>query len=264
MNSAFFVSIPHSGEKIAPECPWLQNLNEAVLFRDSDRFVDQLYQPAITAMNLESVYSPWHRYVIDLNRLPEHIEDEAVEAGGPPLARFHKKGLHWVQTSFGESLLAKPLARELHLTLLTKYYWPFHQQVAAIHARRMAEYGVSRQLDLHSMPSVATKMHSDNGKRRPQVVISDFLGKASDQEFVERVLSAFTKEFLEVNYNDPYIGGGITEKYGQPTKGQSCVQIELRRDMYMDEDSKQLLPAEAAQLSEKLHRCLLEIASTYL
>lgn len=258
----FFVSIPHSGEKVPEECYWLKALSEPHLMRDVDRFVDRLYEKSIATLELELVYSPWHRYVVDLNRLPEHIESASVEGQENVLTDFHNKGLHWVKTTFGEKLLDKPMSRELHESLVKNYYQNFHDEVKKMHDKYFEKHAYSLQLDLHSMPSKGTALHADPGKLRPEVVISDYLGKSTEAKFLDVVLDAFQEQFTEVSLNDPYIGGGITRKFGQPTEGHNCIQIELRRDMYMNEDTKKLIPEKADALSEKLESALKKISNS--
>jgi N-formylglutamate deformylase len=38
-----------------------------------------------------------------------------------------------------------------------------------------------------------------------------------------------------VRRNDPYAGGYITRHYGRPREGVHALQIEIARDLYMDE-----------------------------
>jgi N-formylglutamate amidohydrolase len=42
---------------------------------------------------------------------------------------------------------------------------------------------------------------------------------------------------LSVALNDPYKGGYITTHHGRPADGIHAIQVELRRDLYMDEDT---------------------------
>ena len=37
--------------------------------------------------------------------------------------------------------------------------------------------------------------------------------------------------------NDPYKGGFITAHHGRPADNIHAIQIEMRRDLYMDEDT---------------------------
>jgi N-formylglutamate amidohydrolase len=252
-----FLTSPHSGEKIAPECDWLKNLSKEHLFRDADLFVDKLYEDLASDLGLDLISAEFNRYVVDLNRSENDIEAASVEGVINDIGRFHLKGLHWVQTTQSELLLKTPMSLELHKILVANYYRPWHQKVQDAYSLRK-EKGFSDvyQLDCHSMPSVATSAHADPGKYRPQVVVSDFLGKSCNSNYKDLVLKAFKTEFTEVNYNDPYIGGGITAKYGKPELGQHCIQIELRRDMYMDEDNKVLNTEDAETLKSKLQSVL--------
>ncbi|MCX7979196.1 MAG: N-formylglutamate amidohydrolase, partial [Bdellovibrionaceae bacterium] len=100
----FFVTIPHSGEKIPPESPWLVGLPEAVLLRDVDRFVDLLYQPALQSLKIPFVKTEWHRYAADLNRVPEDVDASSV-AGNPNPPGVHNRGFHWTVPTHNEPLL---------------------------------------------------------------------------------------------------------------------------------------------------------------
>lgn len=69
----FFISIPHSGEKIPDQTPWLNQLPEALLMSDVDRYVDRLYKPTLEELKIPFETTVWHRYAVDLNRIPEDI-----------------------------------------------------------------------------------------------------------------------------------------------------------------------------------------------
>ena len=49
-----------------------------------------------------------------------------------------------------------------------------------------------------------------------------------------------------VRRNDPYAGGYITRHYGRPREGVHALQIEIARELYMDEGRIERLPAFAA------------------
>jgi N-formylglutamate deformylase len=46
---------------------------------------------------------------------------------------------------------------------------------------------------------------------------------------------------LHVAANDPYKGGFITTHHGRPAEGIHAIQLELRRDLYMDEESYEIV-----------------------
>ena len=74
----FFITMPHSGEQIPAACDWLINLPEEILMCDVDRYIDVLYQPAIEVLNIRSEKTAWHRYAVDLNRIPTDIDETSV------------------------------------------------------------------------------------------------------------------------------------------------------------------------------------------
>jgi N-formylglutamate amidohydrolase len=137
----------------------------------------------------------------------------------------------------GEKLIPTPMSMELHQKLVDEFYTPFHQKVESM-SQSFAPSEVFH-LDLHSMPSQGTAMHSDPGQKRADIVVSDYHGKSSRRDFVNLVKEAYESVGFSVAYNWPYIGGGITQLYGRPEKLHHTVQVELNRATYMNESTKQ-------------------------
>ncbi|MFK8138202.1 MAG: N-formylglutamate amidohydrolase [Bdellovibrionales bacterium] len=254
---ALFLTCPHAGEQIPPEVEWLQRLSEEHLMRDVDRYVDRLYRGITKERDLEFIVTDIHRYVVDLNRSSEDIESLSVEGVEKELNKFHKMGLHWVETTQGEPLLTSPMSKSLHLDLVQKYWKPFYSKVQKAHDKRIDSFGKSFQLDCHSMPSLATAAHTDSsGSKRPRFVISDYHGVSSEEPFRELVLQVFKSYFSDTSYNSPYVGGKITQHFGNPERNQNCIQIEIRRDLYMNEDSKMFKVKEGQELIDQLNEVI--------
>lgn len=255
----FFISIPHSGEEVPNEAKWLRGLPEPLLMCDVDRFVDRLYDPVIRKLTLPVVKTRWHRYVVDLNRLPSDVDADSVLGSEKPSGKF-TTGLHWVKTTKGERLMPNPITSELHNHLVDQYFEPFHQSVRDQYAQFKAKgYRAVFHLDAHSMPSMGTKAHRDPGERRADVVVSDFEGRSCDSKYKDIVYKAFEETGLKVAYNWPYIGGRVTQTYGHPKLGQHAIQVELNRDLYMNETSKQWIQPAAEQLSARIEQAIEKI-----
>lgn len=257
----FFISIPHSGERVPAEATWLENLPEAVLMCDVDRFVDRLYQPAVDELNLACVKTQWHRYAIDLNRLPSDVDVESV-SGSPNAAGKFTTGLHWVKTTRGTRLMPGPISMPRHDQLVQKYFEPFHADVRETY-EFFRERGAGKiyHLDAHSMPSKGTSAHNDPGETRADIVISDQKGVSCEPWFKDLVLSAYAQTGLKVSYNWPYYGGRVTQTYGRPQEQQHAIQVEISRALYMNEETKQIEPERAGRLAEKLKLALATILS---
>lgn len=256
----FFLTIPHSGEIVPVEAQWLKGLAEVVLFRDVDRFVDKLYAPAIAALKLPAVVAEFHRYAVDLNRVPEDVDQDSVQGSHNPSGMF-PLGFHWVQTTYGERLMKQPISQELHELLRARYYQPFQERVQAEFARfRAAGFKAIFHLDAHSMPSKGTAAHRDSGEERPQIVVSDQDGTSCMTEYSDLVRRSYEAVGFKVSYNWPYKGGRITQVYGKPALGQHTLQVEMNRSLYMDEESKQLLPDKAAAVQKQVAQALRLVA----
>jgi N-formylglutamate deformylase len=253
---AFFISIPHSGERVPQETPWLHGLPEAILMCDVDRFVDRLYKHVVDELALACVITQWHRYVVDLNRLPDDVDSDSVENHPNPSGKF-TTGLHWVKTTKGTKILPKPMSVALHNQLVNRYFEPFHSDIRDT-------YGFFREqgskeifhIDAHSMPSKGTTAHRDPGETRADIVVSDCEGKSCAPQFKDLVMSAYQQAGLRVAYNWPYLGGRVTQTYGKPEKGQQAIQVEINRALYMDEETKQWIPEKAQALSQKLSQAI--------
>jgi N-formylglutamate amidohydrolase len=243
--SNFMITIPHSGEEIPPEASWLKKLPEEILMCDVDRYVDILYDPTLKAFEIPSVKTNWHRYAGDLNRLPDDVDAGSVE-GHPTPAGPHLRGFHWVITTTEVKLMPQPISKEIHQKLVDRIYTPFHAQVQGLAGRLKKLNGVVYHIDAHSMPSVGTKQHKDPGQRRADIVVSDSLGKSSSAAFKDLVIQSYKEAGFNVAYNWPYVGGRLTEQYGRPQENHHTIQVELNRDLYMDEKTKKLKSSHIA------------------
>lgn len=249
---AFFISIPHSGERVPAEATWLHGLPEPILMCDADRYVDRLYQPVVDSLKLGLVTTQWHRYAVDLNRLAEDVDADSVEGSANASGKF-TSGLHWVKTTRGQKIMPKPITKALHEQLVARYFEPFHDDVRDIYGF-FRERGAKKiyHLDAHSMPSKGTSAHRDPGQTRAAIVVSDCEGKSCEAWYKDLVCEAYAQAGLEVAYNWPYLGGRVTETYGKPAEGQHAIQVEINRDLYMDEETKAWIPQKAKELSAKL------------
>jgi N-formylglutamate deformylase len=255
-----FVSIPHSGEKIPEQAVWLKGLPEEILMSDVDRFVDALYKPALQQLEIPYQLTEWHRYAVDLNRIPSDI-DEASVAGASKKAGTHNDGYHWVMTKNEVALMKEPMSSNVHQELTHLIYEPFHAGVRN-HYDSFKASGIKNifHMDVHSMPSLGTRQHRDPGEKRADIVVSDCLGKSCHAHFRDLVIAAYATVGFKVGYNWPYMGGRVTEQYGQPLVGQHAIQVELNRGLYMDERTKQLLP-QHQEVQHKILKALSYIKS---
>lgn len=250
------ITIPHSGERVPDEAHWLKMLPETLLMFDVDRYVDRLYQPVIASIGVPSVKTEWHRYAVDLNRLPDDVDCDSVEGHANPSGKF-ARGLHWSITTKSEKLMPGPMPRATHDAIVKKYFEPFHAEVREqLEELRSRGAKVTYHIDAHSMPSVGTKEHLDPGERRADIVVSDCDGKSCSTFFKDLVMRAYQDSGFSVAYNWPYKGGRVTETYGHPEKSQEAIQVELNRALYMNEATKRLNEDSLESIQSRLAKAV--------
>jgi len=257
------MTVPHSGETVPQEAFWLNGTPEETLLTDVDRFVDELYLPAVSALGIPLLKTEIHRYAADLNRYPSDIDSGTVEGAQEPSGQF-KKGFIWSETTQGTRLLFKPIPQAVHQLLVTRYHDPFHalfQQAVRDLQQKLPKRTIFH-LDCHSMPSQGTQAHSDAGQRRPDIVVSDWNGKSASPAFRDLVFGAFQDQGFQVSLNHPYLGGRITQRYGRPELRHETIQIELNRALYMQEfgpRTKKVLTPSFSDLQLRLQLALEKI-----
>lgn len=240
------VSVPHAGTVVPLEDAPLLALEGQALLRDADLFVDRLCA-GVPALGVPVIRARVSRYVLDVNRSPDDVDREVCGELERP-HRVSARGLVWRVTTDGAPVLKRPLTRVELEDRIARIHRPYHEVVAALLEERRARFGYAILLDVHSMPSTGRPGHADPGARRADIVPGDVRG-ASCATAVSRLL---VEHFQAVGYavrpNDPYMGGFITRHHGRPARGIHAIQLEMNRDLYMDEEALRYDEPKAARL----------------
>jgi len=248
--SPVLVEVPHSGLHVPPEVePEIDTTPSAVL-RDSDIYVDQLYQraPENGATLLVSRVS---RYVVDLNRGPEEVDSAAVPRH-PRARHIPARGVVWRARTDGTPLLRAPLTIEQFTQRLSRFYEPYHQTLREVAAQIRKEHGQVMILAAHSMPSTGRRVLGGGAVRRADVVPGTRGRSTADGRIIDLIDSHFREAGLSVKHDDPYRGGWTTSSYGAPKRKQHAVQIELNRALYVDERTSEIKKNDFVQLQRVL------------
>jgi N-formylglutamate deformylase len=239
------VSVPHAGNEVGS---FAAALVPALDVRcDADLFVDELYAGAPRGAFIRARVS---RFVCDLNRDPDDVSPRAVPAHPAP-RNADGRGFVWEVTTTGAPALARPLTLE-EWQARRAIHAGYHGAIAAALERARARFGFAVLVDGHSMPSVGRQGHADPGRPRADIVPGDRDGTSCAPALSHAVGEHFRKHGLSVAFNEPYRGGFITAHHGRPAENVHSIQIEMRRDLYMDEATFTRLPAPMAKLSQVL------------
>ncbi len=230
------VGVPHAGDWIPDEVRSEMIIGDQVLRRDLDLYVDKLWKaaPSLGATLLVSQVS---RYVVDLNRAIDDVSPLTVEGGVRVTAPgyYQDRGVVWQTTTSGKAVMAGPMSKSQFDKRIAQYYTPYHQALAIEIERVRKKFGFCVLIDGHSMPSMGRRGHSDPGRERAQIVPGDVDGASCDRTLRFVVEENFREHGYSVRSNEPYKGGWITRKYGEPSRRIHAIQIEVRRDLYMNE-----------------------------
>jgi N-formylglutamate deformylase len=231
-TSPLVVSVPHAGLGTAG---FERALNLELDVRcDADMFVDRLYRIGEPDGPEVFIAAKTSRFVCDMNRDPDDVSSGAVPEHPKP-RNADGRGFIWAITTTGVPALARPLALD-EWRERTALHAAYHDAIARALARARDRFGFAILLDGHSMPSRGRAGHKDPGRSRADVVPGDRDGTSCAPALTAHVTRHFEVVGLCVVPNEPYKGGFITTHHGRPADRIHAIQIELRRDLYMDED----------------------------
>lgn len=233
-ESPVVVEVPHAGLGLLDAEAMAFTLAPArSVARDADLYVDALFEEA-PLEGASLIVARTSRYVLDLNRGEADFDHEAAEGGGStPLPR----GLVWRRTTEGEPALAAPLPRAELERRLSIVYRPYHAALRALVDAKRARFGFAVLLCAHSMPSRGRRGHLDAGAARADIVPGSRGRTTAAGIFIDAV-DAHAREFgFSVRHDEPYRGGFSTGHYGRPAEQVHAVQVEIGRQLYMDEET---------------------------
>jgi N-formylglutamate deformylase len=240
------VSVPHAGIVVPDEDRGALALHDGALLKDADLFVDRLVKNA-PRLGAPLLVADVSRYVLDVNRGPDDVDAEVCPELAHP-AKSSSRGLIWRLTTDGAAILQRPLSKREVDSRTSRIHVPYHHTLAALLEDRRQRFGFAILLDAHSMPSLGRTGHADPGMRRADVVPGDVRGQSCDARLTRAVIDHFERAAFAVRPNDPYMGGFVTRHHGRPQKGVHAIQLELNRDLYMDETSCTYLDKRADKL----------------
>lgn len=256
--SAILVEVPHSGLQIPEEVETEMRASPSAVLRDSDLYVDQLYERA-PEFGAAMVIARASRYVVDLNRSPVDIDLAAVPKH-PRARAIPARGVVWRATTDGTPLLRAPLQVEQFNRRMRLFYEPYHTALRTTAERIRREHGQVLVLAAHSMPSKGRRLPTGELLPRADVVPGTRGRSTADARIIDLIDAHFREAGLTVKHDDPYRGGWTTQRYGLPQKKCHAVQIELNRALYVDEATSEPKTEGFAELQTVLSALLGKLA----
>lgn len=237
--------IPRSGRDYPNDFKSPASFNEVKT--SISMYVEELFDEA-PANGATWLYACFPNAYIDANRHEHDIDPTLIDGTlDTPFEPTEKSklgvGLIHSVTDANKALLQQtPIATADLQRRLDAFYWPYHNELAAILKNMQADAGIAHHVSCHSMSSIARAVSKDAGEQRSDFDIGDRHGETCNREFVDTV-QAFLGGFgYDVTINKHFAGAESIRKHGEPANGIQSLQIETRRGLYMDEESYQKRP----------------------
>ena len=232
-----FVS-PHSGRSYPEALLAAARLDALSLRRSEDSFVDELFAAApehgapLLAATFPRAWCDANREPWELDpamfadRLPSWVNTTSarVAAGLGTIARV---------VASGEAIYRDKLSFADAERRIRTCWQPFHDMLGTLITETRDAFGVCLLVDCHSMPTHGQASRS--GTRPADFVLGDAHGTACAPRLTRLVEGLLSGLGYTVRRNDPYAGGYITRHYGRPREDVHALQIEIARELYMDE-----------------------------
>lgn len=243
------LGMPHTGTDVPPDV-W-ETLNETGrALADTDWHIDRLYNGL--GLDVSTVRTPLHRYVIDVNRGPDgaSLYPGLNTTGLCPLTDFDGAAIYREGAAPDEA----EVARRTDL-----YHTPYHEALSTELARVRAKHGVALLYDCHSIRSVIPHLFDET---LPDLNIGTN-SSTSCAPIIERAVT--TRCRAEQSYtsvlNGRFKGGWTTRHYGQPADNVHAIQMELAQSTYMEEVAPWAWRADKAErIRPLLYRILNDLA----
>ena len=256
------LSCPHAGTFLPEDLRRASALDDDVLLQATDFGVLDLVKPAATALSVPLVVCGYSRAYCDVNRDRDELDPDLFDEGTDPPPHRNRSprvlaGLGVVPTLIGgkQSIYGDHrLSAETVQHRLDTVHRAYHDALAEQLRLTCAQFGHAILVDCHSMPGLSPS--ATRGLRRDRnpfrlrhvpgegqglstgavdAVLGDRFGTTCAKPVVLSVLHRLWNSGLIVEWNRPYAGGYIIQRHGDPKAGVHALQVELSRDLYLDE-----------------------------
>ena len=228
------ITVPHSGSFYPGLFKKYIKLNLDKIRKIEDYQSDKILK-LIKKDNVDILIAKCSRAVVDLNRSRKSIDNDMfndIIIDKQDEKKMISYGLGvFPKIISNKSIFRVKLPVSYAKKMLEEYYDPFHKFLSNQLDFLSKKFGFCYHFDLHTMPSQALK----HFKVKPDIVLGNNFGKSSSKNLISYTKNSFEKFGLKVEINNPYAGGFITRRYGNPLAGIQTVQIEINRSLYMDE-----------------------------
>ncbi|MDO7847239.1 N-formylglutamate amidohydrolase [Hymenobacter sp. M29] len=244
------ISVPHAGTEFPDDIR--AELKPGLLPPDdTDWFVHQLYDFA-TELGIPIIKANYSRWVVDLNRNPD---SSPLYHDGRVLT-----GLCTSTTFLGEPIYAderQEVAPAEVARRRTMYFEPYHQALQELLDDTHVLFGEVLLWDCHSIRRSVPAIHAGPF---PDLILGSADETSASAEIIGAALQQLGAGPYSLSHNTPFKGGYITRHFGRPEARQHALQLEMSKDLYMDDAEQAYDEQRAGQVQAVLRQTLLTLS----
>lgn len=235
---------PHSGTLYPDDFGYGCDMH--LLRQLEDAHVDRLFDQAPNhgGVLLRALFP---RSYIDVNRARDDIDPTLCDIPWPhsvhgsinPTSRSDSGiGLVPRQIKTDTPIYNRVLTPHEIMNRVKNYYDPYHDTLCAALNRAYDRHGSVFHINCHSMPNSSSypKQRRSMFEKPSDIVLGDRNGRTSGRSFIYMLRDFWTDLGYNVTLNDPFQGVELIHAYAQPTQRRHSVQIEINRQLYMNEE----------------------------
>ncbi len=223
------LSISHSGRDYPAWLVAMASRGRASLSSLEDPLVDRLAWRAIRH-GTGAVIARAPRAAVDCNRAEEDVDPSVIEGGRRhPLSARARGGLGIVpgRTQGHGYLWKRSIGSKQLEDRLDQAHRPFHRAIEEQLEVLVERFGCALLLDCHSMPPPEAGI--------PPIIFGDCHGRSAAAWVSAEAQRIALAAGHAAGLNDPFAGGHIVERHGEPARGVHALQIEIDRRCYLDD-----------------------------
>ena len=205
----------------------------------TDHHTHDLFAQGVSSSQV--VVAPVSRLVVDVER----FEDDAFE----PMSGVGM-GVVYTRTHDAKTL-RRPISQEERDELLHEWYRPHHLRLSNAVENAIKCHGRCLIIDCHSFPKEALPYENSPDAVRPDICIGTDEYHTPNQ-LADWLVKSIRRSGRSVSLNSPFSGSLVPQGYYHLEKRVESVMIEVRRDIYMDEDTQIGIPGTFEATQEKI------------
>ena len=235
LDKPLIISSPHSGVLLDDNLLAKRNSDTYSFDSMQDMYVNELSY-GLNEFGFTVLQSNISRIVIDLNRDINEINPKMIKNLPSDIEiNFSDKvkggiGLIAMKDASGNNIYDKKIDWLEVKSRIDNYYLPWHKALKNEINILLDKFKRVLIIDMHSMPS-----ETIYSNKLADSVIGNNFGKSSSEASI-KILSNLIKSYgYSVSINNPYSGGFITKNYSSIDKNIQCIQLEIKKSLYMNE-----------------------------